>query len=181
MAGNQLLIPGGRSVPACYDRTTGKLMRYQLAENGKRGGGHEVVVCGDVFFNGGGVFAISSEKYLGEVGYPAVVGNDAIFSLLKGSLTAIERKSSIVKEEDELDKKGNKTKVVRWTKKELGSRKMAAGVQALIQAGPRLYAASGREISAVDFHRLKGFSVAWTATVPVEARARKRARTISPG
>ena len=62
IAGNQLLIPGGRSVPACYDRITGKLMRYQLAENGKRGGGHEVVVAGDLFFNGGGVFAIKHRK-----------------------------------------------------------------------------------------------------------------------
>src|SRR5262249_33331416 len=32
VAGDRLLIPGGRSVPACYDRRTGKLLRYQLAE-----------------------------------------------------------------------------------------------------------------------------------------------------
>ena len=36
-----LLLPGGRSVPACFDRTTGKLLRYQLAENGKRGQGQD--------------------------------------------------------------------------------------------------------------------------------------------
>src|ERR1043165_4971318 len=40
--GDKLLIPGGRSVPACFDRDTGKLLRYQLAENGKKGGGTEV-------------------------------------------------------------------------------------------------------------------------------------------
>ena len=33
--GDKLLVPGGRSVPACYDRATGKLLYYQLAENGK--------------------------------------------------------------------------------------------------------------------------------------------------
>ena len=55
VAGKRLLIPGGRSVPACYDRQTGKMKRYQLAENGKRGGGHEVVVMGEIFFNGGGL------------------------------------------------------------------------------------------------------------------------------
>jgi hypothetical protein len=38
LSGDALLVPGGRSVPACYDRRTGKMMRYQLAENGKRGG-----------------------------------------------------------------------------------------------------------------------------------------------
>ena len=33
--GDKLLVPGGRSVPACYDRHTGKLLYYQLAENAK--------------------------------------------------------------------------------------------------------------------------------------------------
>src|SRR5262249_35102963 len=33
VGGDRLLIPGGRSVPACYDLKTGKLLRYQLAEH----------------------------------------------------------------------------------------------------------------------------------------------------
>src|SRR5581483_12026162 len=39
--GDKLLIPGGRSIPALYDRSTGQMVRYQLAENGKKGGGFE--------------------------------------------------------------------------------------------------------------------------------------------
>src|SRR5262245_43546827 len=38
VAGDKLLVPGGRSVPACYDRRTGKLLHYRLAENSKIGG-----------------------------------------------------------------------------------------------------------------------------------------------
>ena len=33
IAGDKLLIPGGRSVPACYDRKTGKLVHFLLNEN----------------------------------------------------------------------------------------------------------------------------------------------------
>ena len=35
VVGDHLLVPGGRSVPACYDRHTGKLLHYRLAENSK--------------------------------------------------------------------------------------------------------------------------------------------------
>ena len=36
--GDRLLVPGGRSVPACFDRVTGKCLYYQLSANGKTGG-----------------------------------------------------------------------------------------------------------------------------------------------
>ena len=35
---DRLLVPGGRSVPACFDRRTGKLLYYHLAEYNKTGG-----------------------------------------------------------------------------------------------------------------------------------------------
>src|SRR5205085_2883317 len=66
VVGDRLLVPGGRSVPACLDRKTGKLLRFQLGENGKRGGGAEVFAQGDVFFNGGAVFELATEKYLAD-------------------------------------------------------------------------------------------------------------------
>ena len=39
VVGDRLLVPGGRSVPACYDRHTGKLLHFRLADNSKHGGG----------------------------------------------------------------------------------------------------------------------------------------------
>ena len=47
---DRLLIPGGRSVPACFDRETGELLYYHLAAGGKTGG---AFVCANekVFFN----------------------------------------------------------------------------------------------------------------------------------
>ncbi len=63
--GNHLLIPGGRSIPAVFERKNGKLLRLPLAENGKLGGGSEVVAFGDIYFNGGSVFETKSSKFQG--------------------------------------------------------------------------------------------------------------------
>ena len=47
---DRLLIPGGRSVPACFDRRTGQLLYYHLSEYNKTGG---AFVCANeqFFFN----------------------------------------------------------------------------------------------------------------------------------
>src|ERR1043166_41952 len=82
--GNRLLVPGGRSVPACLDRRTGKLLRYQLAENGKRGGGSEVCAQGNLFFNGGAVFELSTEKYVGDFAKQVVLTPDVVYALSNG-------------------------------------------------------------------------------------------------
>jgi len=47
---DRLLISGGRSVPACFDRRTGKLLYYHLAEYNKTGGAF-VASDGRRFFN----------------------------------------------------------------------------------------------------------------------------------
>jgi len=52
VAGDRLLVPGGRSVPAVFDRRTGEFLYYRLASRacGKTGGAF-VCARGDVFFN----------------------------------------------------------------------------------------------------------------------------------
>ena len=50
ISGNDLLIPGGRSVPACFDRTNGKMRYYHLAKYGQTGGSF-VCAIDTVFFN----------------------------------------------------------------------------------------------------------------------------------
>src|SRR6266542_2307844 len=64
VAGDRLLVPGGRSVPACFDRRTGKQLYYRLGENGKRGGGSIVSANDDLFLNGGAVFTVDDGKLL---------------------------------------------------------------------------------------------------------------------
>ena len=50
ISGDNLLIPGGRSVPACFDRMSGKKRYYHLAKYGKTGGAF-ICAVDTVFFN----------------------------------------------------------------------------------------------------------------------------------
>ena len=50
VAGDRLLVPGGRSAPACFDRHTGQLLYYHLARYNKTGGAF-VCALGDRFVN----------------------------------------------------------------------------------------------------------------------------------
>ncbi len=48
VSGDYLLIPGGRSVPACFDRHTGEMIYYHLADYNKNGGAF--VCANDTYF-----------------------------------------------------------------------------------------------------------------------------------
>lgn len=147
--GDTLLLPGGRSVPACFDRATGKLLRYQLAENGKRGGGSEVAAMGHVFFNGGAAFNLATEKYLAEVGKQVVLTPDVVYTYAAGSCRALDLKGAETKEIEAVDAKGKATKSTRWSIDEIASCKTPA-VETLIKAGNRLYLGSIGQVQAID-------------------------------
>ncbi|MCA9216579.1 MAG: PQQ-binding-like beta-propeller repeat protein, partial [Planctomycetales bacterium] len=51
--GDSLIVPGGRSVPAVYDRHTGKLIHFDYV---KKRGGHNVFVAGDQYVVDGDVY-----------------------------------------------------------------------------------------------------------------------------
>ncbi len=60
VAGDKLLMPCGRSVPACFDLKTGKLLYFHHAENKRNGGGPYVAAGEKLFFCRGGAFALDS-------------------------------------------------------------------------------------------------------------------------
>jgi len=55
---DKLLIPGGRSVPAAYERSTGEFLYYHLNKYGKTGA-CDVIASGEHFFNSGAVYRLS--------------------------------------------------------------------------------------------------------------------------
>ncbi len=164
--GSKLLIPGGRSVPACYDRVTGRMLYYQLAENGKRGGGSTVAAVDQFLFNGGAAFDLETEKYLGAVGDLLTFANGRFYDFREGAVHAQDLKSSEVKLVETTDRKGVTTKVAKWTMHELGKAETPR-LTALIKAGSRIYAgAEGRVISLQLPLPEKGHaSLAWEATL----------------
>jgi outer membrane protein assembly factor BamB len=72
---DKLLISGGRSVPAAYDRRTGKFLYYHLNKYGKTGA-CEVIASDDCFFNRGAVYKLSDG--FAALDAPASVIQDAV-------------------------------------------------------------------------------------------------------
>ena len=147
--GEKLLIPGGRSVPACYDRSNGKLIYYQLAENAKKGGGATVAAAEQVLFNGGAVFDLHTEKYLGSIGLHFAVADGRLYDSTGGKLRELDLAGSSKKEEKSVDRKGKSVTSASWTVRELGTA-TTPQVTALIKSGSRIYIGSEKRLLA--FH-----------------------------
>lgn len=151
VVGDYLLVPGGRSVPACYDRHTGKLKHYLLAENSKSGGGSEVVAGGNYFYSSGVVFSLhTGKKLVGAGGTHVVPTPDVLYASSSTDLSALDLKTAKAVTETLVDRKGKETTRIKWDIHETGSAKLR-GVEAVIKAGPRLYAATAAgEIVAIE-------------------------------
>lgn len=160
--GDKLLVPGGRSVPAILDRKTGKLLRFQLSENNKKGGGSEVAMIKNLVFNGGGIFEASSEKYLADTTKQFALTETHIFTWDKGILRVMDLKNSRLQEAEIEDAKGKKKKVSRFWMPELATLKLA-GVETMIKAGSRVYFGGEGQVTVLDWDaKSNKLSPSWT-------------------
>jgi outer membrane protein assembly factor BamB len=85
-----LLVSGGRSIPAAYDRKTGRFLYYHLAKYGKDGA-CEVMASDSYFFNDGAIYRLSDgvkiyEKPASVIADQAVIGkrNDTVTAYKPG-------------------------------------------------------------------------------------------------
>lgn len=157
--GDKLLLPGGRSVPACYDRKTGKFVHYRLADNSGIGGGSEVAAQGNVFFNGGAVFDLETGSQLGSCGKQVVLAGTTVFSCSSSECQSFEVTRG--PDEETYDRKGNPVIRSAWSLTKTASVPLA-GVTTLIKAGSRLYAGTANEVCALD---LPLGTVSWRAAI----------------
>jgi outer membrane protein assembly factor BamB len=129
---DRLLISGGRSVPACFDRRTGKFLYYHLADSGKTGGAF-VAADESRFFNHNrdretDLYDLQSGKVLARrVGRYPVLSRLAYF--MSGD-------SIVVRD------------AVQPAQPQFTLKADASGD--LIQSGSRLYAGGKGQITAVD-------------------------------
>jgi outer membrane protein assembly factor BamB len=105
VVGDRLLVPGGRSIPACYDRHTGKRLHYRLADVSKLGGGPDIVVAHDCYINGSGVFDLETGGFLGLVGEPVAATATTLFSVQGTSCRAFDLTSRPEPEPEPTDAK----------------------------------------------------------------------------
>ncbi len=168
VVGDKLLVPGGRSVPACYERRTGKLVHFRLADNGKTGGGSDVVAGHGLFFNGGAAFDLATGDPVAQPGEPAVLTGDVLYSAAPAEVRAYDLKNVRVRSEVTVDYKGKKIVRKTWTARQAGSADLPR-VEALIRAGARLIAARPGEVMALDLPLSRGDGkVSWR--VPIDGR-----------
>jgi outer membrane protein assembly factor BamB len=152
--GDYLLVPGGRSVPACYNRKTGKLIHYLLADNSKKGGGFEVAAIGDVFFNGGYAFELKSGKNLGSFVIKPVLTPDTVYGLMKDAVRSFDLREAEITPP-------------KWTIQDTGSFDIK-DASALIKAGNRLYIGAPGKLLAVNLPLPKTTwpEVVWQQSIP---------------
>jgi outer membrane protein assembly factor BamB len=169
VVGDKLLVPGGRSVPACYDRHTGRLLHFRLADNSKRGGGPTVLpnpgpVGGGLFINGPAAFELNSGDYLGVVGEPAIIREGILYSASEKQCKAASLRGA-VRVETKVDRKGKST-----TRKSLGLTSIGTvktpRIHCLIKAGPRLFAGTPGKVFALELPFREGQNaISWEAPV----------------
>jgi outer membrane protein assembly factor BamB len=169
VSGETLIVPGGRSVPAVLDRRSGKLLRYQLNDNNRKGGGTDVAAMGKVFFNGGAVFEVATEKYQGEFAKQLALSWPHAFAYVNGMCRAydarIMEKEEDTNKADDKDAKSAKSSSKKWPAKEWASVKTLP-MDTLIRAGDRLYGGGDGHIVAIDIlAKKKALELAWIAPV----------------
>lgn len=160
--GDKLLIPGGRSVPACYDRQTGKLLHYLLADNGKRGGGSNVATVSGLYVNGNAVFDLATGKFQGAFTGLTVLTPQHVYQAAGSKCRELEVAAAEVTLVETLDSAGKKSKTPTWTARETGAVDFA-GATAFIKAGSRLYVGAKDRLAAFDLPLASGAAPAWTA------------------
>jgi len=174
VVGDRLLVPCGRSVPACFDRRTGKFLYYHLARYNKTGGAF-VCAVGDKFVNYYRDMVMSLyDLPTGDVLIPRF-GNipvmtdetlfcmgDSVVALDVGNMREVEYERKV------RDRKTGKIRAVK-ARKWVIDRKWTCRVDSrgdLIRAGNRLYAGGEGVVSAIDIPRDGGEPrVSWQARI----------------
>ncbi len=178
ISGGRLIVPGGRSVPACFDLDTGRFQYYELAGSGKSGGSF-VAAGGPMLFNHyrektTTIYGLEDGLELfPRAGKHPVIGRDAVYFsgdtvrafAVDWADTAMENWSA-----RKLDARARRD---AFTISMNASGQWEIGVDAsgdLIRAGNRLYAAGGGTITAIAPPPVPNAraSVAWTKKVDGE-------------
>ena len=182
--GDKLVLPSGRSVPACLDRATGELLYYHLSGSShhliggggdrKREGGSLVAGVGDFYLNHRG---LNTSIYDLDTGgmymmwrtttYPVLTADVCYFSGNPVIARGLKTFAKIGVDRQVKDKKTGKEQTVtdhHWEVKTLWECQVD-GTGALIKAGKRLYAGGKNVVSALDLVTGAPPTLAWTATV----------------
>ncbi len=167
----RLLVPGGRSVPASFNRATGEFEYYQLASSGKTGGAF--VTANDNYFvnyhrdHVTNLYDIKTgERILAGLGKVPVVDGETFYC--KGE--TVSAKTVEMKEFQKREKDGDtgESKIVTETKPDADTHWEVEidGQGEIIKAGSRLYVGGTGQVAAIDIPQEgEEPTVSWKAAV----------------
>ncbi len=148
--GERLIVPGGRSVPACYDRRTGRLLHYELAANNKRGGGSAVASGPQLIFNGTYSFGSEQGESLDGLRFSTlpVVHGRRVFYGMNDQLQAVDLDQELFQYVDSKDRKGQPIKVRKLNLTSAWTTSLDVSAD-LIRAGDKLFGGAGNRVYAL--------------------------------
>ncbi|HIL25455.1 MAG TPA: hypothetical protein EYG19_08665, partial [Verrucomicrobia bacterium] len=151
LAGEHLIVPGGRSTPAVYDAATGKLLHFKYD---KKRGHYRVMAGGDFYFVDGGRFRNSSGNARGSI-RPQLVGPDFVLTANGAKLTA-ETLAVKVTRKEVTDRKGKKTVQTEFKTDKLWSGELPGGFsRVFLQAGQQIVAGGKNAIGVFNIADLR--------------------------
>lgn len=158
VAGDLLLVPTGRAVPAAFSRSDGSFKYFHLQQNGKKGGS-STLASGALFINAGQLFDAGTGAMLENVGSGAIAATpDGIVSSTAGQLSFLK-----IVDKEKIDRKGETVKQKglekQWTAP-------APGGDAVIAAGRGFVTGGEGQVSLVDASTQKRV---WSAKVDGDA------------
>jgi len=137
------------------------MLKYQLAENGKKGGGSEVAASTNVFFNGGAI-STSRPKIPRRHRQARHSHEGARLHMEQRRCQGFRSRQRKEQEGVTTDSKGKKTKVTRYVIPELASTKLV-GVESMMKAGSRLYFGGKDFVTVLDWDDANNkLSPSWT-------------------
>jgi len=158
--GDRLLVPNGRAVAACFNRSTGDLEYFHLESNNRHGAYH-VSTLGDYFFNPSCLYELDEGRNAGVFAAQVALTEDTVYGLDGGRIKAYDFQNLAVERQ-----KDSKNRI--YYKWDMPTR-WFLGVDAttFIVAGDQVIAAKPGGLCAIAVPGAKGEpKLAWELEVP---------------
>jgi outer membrane protein assembly factor BamB len=155
VAGDLLIVPTGRAVPAAFRRSDGAFQYFHLQENGNQGGS-AAFALGSLVFNHG----VAYDRSTGAM--QEAVGSGALAAFPGGVVRSTDKAlfAGAIGPKERVDRKGERLKITGL--RELWSLPGVPGGAALISAGTGVVAGGPGRVTLVDSTARK---VLWSAEV----------------
>ncbi|MCA9068361.1 MAG: PQQ-binding-like beta-propeller repeat protein, partial [Planctomycetaceae bacterium] len=165
VAGDYLVVPGGRSLPAIFNRKTGELVHFNFG--GKSSGGFQVMAAGDCYCVDGNLFQLKDGKPLTRFDASLMTDKEAI--TLQGDFLQIQSLAGELKTETTTDRKGKKQTKESFSplQKRFIPRGSDLPDAIFCQAGNQLYLGEKNRVASValDPQSKEPLKVKWSAAL----------------